>query len=843
MLGVILALGCLTSFGGAKANNDLGQQAEVQHVLILNSHSVGVPWASIMHESIRDTLTVAGGQHIRLHIEHTGLAENRSPDYAEGLLQFLRQKYRDIPLTVIVTLDVAATRWMMDHGVEGFTSIPTIFSIDETDVLLQPKPRHVLGVVAEFDVYRNVEAALTLHPDTRHIAIVGGADAIGTAFGALLLGAVADHQRAHQVINLVGLPMADILSGVSTLPDSSIIFYLPTLVDGAGEYFIPRRILPRISQVANAPIYGLWDIHVGFGIVGGYVSDTRQIGQALGNAVLDVLSDTPFDEIRIQPRFSSFQYDWEQLQRWSINPALLPAGSLIVNREPTLWDQYTWQIAATATLLLILTLMVLGLFLQRTRLVRAQSALENTKDHLEFKVSERTASLNRANVDLMASRDRFQRLVEDLGSHAAVYSHGTDGVLDYVGRGVEGILGLKAEDCIGMPFPQLVDWDPVGLQSAEIALSQMLQSGGRVPPWEMPFQRPDGRWGCILISSHVVSDHDDRDVHFEGIALDITNLKLAEQRAGEAKRLLQAALENSPSGILIADAPSRHIRFANRAALEMLGGEAELIGADLVQYAQSWPVCHPDGELMTVDDMPLTRSIRNGEVVTAEEAMIQLDDEHRRWVSVSSAPIADGEGWISAGIVVFSDITQQKHEQRLLQRSAHHDALTSLPNRVLLADRLNQAMARVRRSGTRLALVFIDLDRFKPINDRYGHDVGDQLLIALAQRMRLALRDVDTLARLGGDEFVAVLSDLSEAHDAEALVERLLAAVSAPVTVDGLNLQVTGSMGVTFYPQALDLDADQLMRQADQAMYQAKIQGRNTWQAFDAQKDDDFRGR
>ena len=576
---------------------------------------------------------------------------------------------------------------------------------------------------------------------------------------------------------------------------------------------------------------------MGFGIVGGYVSDTRLIGQALGKAILEVLSGSPFEEISIQPRFSSFQYDWEQLQRWGINPALLPPDSLIVNREPTLWDQYAWQITATATLLLILTLMVLGLFLQRTRLVRAQSALENARDHLEFKVSERTASLNRANVELIASRDRFQCLVEDLGSHAAVYSHGTDGVLDYMGRGVEGILGLKAEDCIGVPYPQLVDWDPVGLQSAELALSQMLQSGERVPPWEMPFQRPDGRWGCILISSHVVSDHDDRDAHFEGIALDITDLKLAEQRADETRRLLQAALENSPSGILIADAQSRHIRFANRAALEMLGGEAELIGADLVHYAQSWPVCHPDGKPMAVEDMPLTRSMQDGEVVTAEEAIIVVDDERRLWVSASSAPITDGEGQISAGIVVFSDITQQKHEQRQLQRSAHHDALTSLPNRVLLADRLNQAMARVRRAGTRLALVFIDLDRFKPINDRHGHNVGDQVLIALAQRMRLALRDVDTLARLGGDEFVAVLSDLSEAHAAEALVERLLAAVSAPVAVGRLSLQVTGSIGLTFYPQALDVDADQLMRQADQAMYQAKMQGRNTWYAFDLQND------
>lgn len=826
---LVLCLLAIGLHGVQAAEND---DADVRHVLILNSHSVGVPWASMMHDSIRDALSAPGGPEIRLHIEYAGLIEHPGPEYAQALLQFLQLKYQDVPLAAILTLDIAATRWMTDLGVEVFPQVPKIFSVDETDVLRDFMRPQMLGVVAEFDIQRNIDTALALHPGTRHVAIVGGADPLGKAFGKLVTHGIEVHGGALQVIDLIGLPLSEILSRVGQLPAETIVIFLPVIQDGAGEYFVPRRILPRISQASNAPIYGLWDIHVGFGIVGGYVSDTQLIGQALGAAVTEVLAGKPLEEIAIQPRFSSFQYDWAQLQRWNIDPALLPPGSLILNRDLSLWEQYAWQLSATLLLVVTLFLMVFGLVVQRSRLRHVRAALEDARDHLESTVLERTASLNKANEELTASRDRFQRLVEDLGSHAAVYSHNVDGVMDFVGKGVEGILGRRAEECVGLAYPQLVEWDPVGLQRAETALRHMLQTGERVPPWEMAFHRGDGRWGCVLISSHVVRERGADRAHFEGIALDISDLKQAENRAEEAKRLLQAALESSPSGILIADAPGGRVRFANRAALAMRGGEAELIGIDLAQFAESWKVCRPDAKPMTVEDMPLTRSIQRGEIVSAEEAIILAENGGQRWISVSSAPILDDEGRIAAGIVVFSDITQQKNEQQQLQLSAHYDALTGLPNRLLLADRLDQAMARARRDGTRVAVVFIDLDNFKPINDRYGHAVGDRLLIQLSRRMREVLRNADTLARLGGDEFVAVLSGFYEEDDAASLVDRLLEGLAMVAQVDDLCLQVSGSIGVTFYPQEAELNADQLMRQADQAMYQAKVQGRNAWCAF-----------
>ena len=184
-----------------------------------------------------------------------------------------------------------------------------------------------------------------------------------------------------------------------------------------------------------------------------------------------------------------------------------------------------------------------------------------------------------------------------------------------------------------------------------------------------------------------------------------------------------------------------------------------------------------------------------------------------------------------------ADLIVEKQEQhKMLERMAHYDILTNLPNRVLLADRLSQAMVQCQRRRQSLAVVFLDLDSFKAVNDTYGHDVGDKMLITLSSRMKDALREGDTLSRIGGDEFVAVLTDLAKVKDCQPVLERLLKAAAIPVTVGDAVMQVSASIGVTLYPQD-GVDADQLMRHADQAMYVAKQAGKNRYHLFDTAQD------
>jgi diguanylate cyclase (GGDEF)-like protein len=182
----------------------------------------------------------------------------------------------------------------------------------------------------------------------------------------------------------------------------------------------------------------------------------------------------------------------------------------------------------------------------------------------------------------------------------------------------------------------------------------------------------------------------------------------------------------------------------------------------------------------------------------------------------------------------FSELNTIKEQ---LQHQALHDVLTNLPNRVLLADRLSQSMVQSQRHHNLLAVVFLDLDGFKHVNDTYGHDFGDELLIIASLRMKEALRESDSLARIGGDEFVAVLTDLTTVEDCKPVLERLLLAASEPVKVGKVELKISASIGVTLYPQD-KVSADQLMRHADQAMYVAKESGKNRYHLFNTAEDD-----
>jgi len=307
---------------------------------------------------------------------------------------------------------------------------------------------------------------------------------------------------------------------------------------------------------------------------------------------------------------------------------------------------------------------------------------------------------------------------------------------------------------------------------------------------------------------------------------------LIEHQRGEAQRLQQVnaamVFSHTSEGILITDAAANILDVNNAFSLitgysreEVLGKNPSVLSSgrqDAVYYAKMWQDLHLHGHWRG----EIWNRRKDGEVFA-------------ELLTISA--VADSQGQVQQYVALFSNITAAKLLQDRLENLAHFDALTQLPNRILLADRLQQAMYQGQRRGSQVAVVFIDLDGFKAINDIHGHDVGDQLLIAVAQRMRLVLRDGDTLSRQGGDEFVAVLVDLPNAATCTPLLQRLLDAASSPVQAGARVVQVSASMGVTFFPQHQEIDGDQLLRQADQAMYQAKQSGKNRYHFFDTEQD------
>jgi diguanylate cyclase (GGDEF)-like protein/PAS domain S-box-containing protein len=234
-----------------------------------------------------------------------------------------------------------------------------------------------------------------------------------------------------------------------------------------------------------------------------------------------------------------------------------------------------------------------------------------------------------------------------------------------------------------------------------------------------------------------------------------------------------------------------------------------------------------------------TVQLFNGEI---EKAKYEVSFRHPgrgdlRTLRVSEHASFDEQGRLTFIDGIAEDITEQKRHQEQLEHLAQHDSLTDLPSRSLLGDRLHQAIARAPRHDKLIAVVYIDLDGFKAVNDTHGHAMGDILLVRLAQRLKQALREGDTLARVGGDEFVALLLDLENRDQSAQILERMLQAAAEPIQVEGRTLQVSASLGVAYYPQGEPIQADQLLQQADQAMYQAKQAGKNRYHLFDVQAD------
>ncbi|MGZ5001407.1 MAG: EAL domain-containing protein, partial [Methylomonas sp.] len=314
-----------------------------------------------------------------------------------------------------------------------------------------------------------------------------------------------------------------------------------------------------------------------------------------------------------------------------------------------------------------------------------------------------------------------------------------------------------------------------------------------------------------------------------GTIQDITERKQVEEKLQLAARVFTHARE----GIMITDADGTiidvndtFIAITGYTREEVLGRNPRLLSSGLQNrefYTALWDDLIENGYWYG----EIWNRRKNGEVYA---------------LMLTISAVRDAHNTTQHYVALFSDITSLKEHEKQLEHIAHYDALTNLPNRVLLADRLRQAMSQAQRRNQRLAVVFLDLDGFKAINDNHGHDAGDQLLMLIAIRMKQALREGDTLARLGGDEFVAVLLDLDDTEASIPMLTRLLNAAAQPLHSGGLSLQVSASLGITFYPQQEDVDADQLLRQADQAMYQAKLAGKNRYHVFDAEQDRSVRG-
>jgi diguanylate cyclase (GGDEF)-like protein len=316
----------------------------------------------------------------------------------------------------------------------------------------------------------------------------------------------------------------------------------------------------------------------------------------------------------------------------------------------------------------------------------------------------------------------------------------------------------------------------------------------------------------------------------------VVALRATEARLQQQNDMLHTIIDNFPGGVSVVDASLRILAF-NRLFQALLELPDSLLKQPVLMFEDVIRYCVQRGDFGPgpVEALVTERMVQAPRLNTQR---VERTLPNGTTLEIRGMPLPQG-GFVT----LYIDVTSTKQHERKLEHMAHFDALTGLPNRVLLADRLRQGMAQALRRGQQLAVAYLDLDGFKQINDTLGHDIGDQLLVILAGRMKQALREGDTIARLGGDEFVAVLADVEGPLGNAPMLQRLLAAVDAPVHLLGQDMLLSASVGMTFFPQTLEVDADQLMRQADQAMYLAKQAGKNRYHVYDTEHDRTLRGQ
>jgi diguanylate cyclase (GGDEF)-like protein/PAS domain S-box-containing protein len=287
---------------------------------------------------------------------------------------------------------------------------------------------------------------------------------------------------------------------------------------------------------------------------------------------------------------------------------------------------------------------------------------------------------------------------------------------------------------------------------------------------------------------------------------------------------------NSIGDAVLSTDMSGNITYLNLVAETMTGwAHADALGKPLAEVFRII-----DGATRKRAPDPLEMAVEQNRTVglTVNCVLIRRDGFESA-IEDSAAPIHDRSGHVIGAVIVFHDVTAARAMSSQMTYSAQHDVVTNLPNRILLSDRIAQSISLARRQKTNLALLFLDLDRFKHINDSLGHAVGDQLLQSVSHRLQANVRGSDTVSRQGGDEFVVLLYEITHAEDAAISAAKILLSLSAPHSVGGQDLHIDGSIGISIYPGDGE-DAEALIKNADTAMYHAKKKGRNNFQFFKA---------
>jgi len=771
-------------------------------VFVLHSYSQEYPWTKRQHESFIETLERLPDHAFSTSVEYLDTKRiDFSTAYAYQMANFLAEKYQGYQPKFIYVTDDNALRFALTHLARIFPGAPVFFSgINDYQIRDQLDPERITGVFEHKEIAPNLELMRHIAPDNHDILVVGDDSETYQSIREELQTELDSHPdiRAHFISH--GQIEALVQDLRSHRERFVFLTTLGKMVNAQGETQTLEETIAAIVATGDFTILSMEDVYLYPGVLGGYVTSGTRQGEMAARMIKRYLTGESVKTIAPVDSPNEYLLDAFELNAVGLTlPASFANKTRIINPLPSYIEKHQAFILRTlyalAALLVALLVGSLLIVMRKNRTITQSSkALTAQTVHL----NEVRESLIRAQrIAGMGNWDWY------IGENRLYWS-----------EGIYRLFGINAQDFEASYEGFISRVHPDDREHVNAAVQQAVENHA---PYEITHRiiRPDGEILIVQENAEVILDDRGNVVRMTGTVLDITAQKQVEAALRSSEAKLRTVIQGFPIILWMIDSDGIFILSEGKGLEAENLKPGQVVGESYFERYRDYPEIVQDA-----------RRALDGQAFTSTSWMGEQAFE------VYYTPIIDADGSVSGAVGVATNITERKRTEDRLSFLANYDPVTGLPNRALFNDRLVQAMKHADRNDTKVALLFVDLDNFKNINDTLGHSAGDDLLCQVAQRFSKAVRIDDTVCRLGGDEFTIILEDMETEQQAARVATEILQQSSQPYEIQGIGLYVTPSIGIALYPQD-GADLQSLVMNADAAMYRAKENGRNNMQFFD----------
>ncbi|MBF0550351.1 MAG: response regulator [Deltaproteobacteria bacterium] len=485
-------------------------------VLVLHSDQMNLPAYHLIDQGIQSRFDTAGAKPHNLYYEYMELSRFPSDSYLQELMNFYRHKYSGIKFDLIIAEDSETVSFLLKHGQELFPSVPVVFcAVWKAQMKFLSIGPNMTGVISEQGIKGTLGVALKLHPQARRVMVISGMSAIDQWLAEIFRQGAGEFEKKVEIIYLNKLPLEELLKTLGQLPDQTLVFYLTVFRDSAGQTFVPRDVLPLVSRASNAPVYGLLDSYLGYGIVGGHLIDHEAVGQRAAELGLRILrGEKPADIAPIGEGTNTFMFDWRELKRWGLDEKDLPPGSVVRYRGHSPWEQYRWYFIGGAGFCLLEAMLIVFLIISRAARLKAEA-------------------------ELRLSESQYRLLADNVAD--VIWTLDNDYRYTYISPSIRRLRGLDVEEALHETIEETMTPESyaIVLQKRQERLNN--QSPEYPVRMEIKQYRKDGSMVWVESQVKALIDSDGQSIGIVGVSRDITERKTAEEALCLAKEQAEQA--------------------------------------------------------------------------------------------------------------------------------------------------------------------------------------------------------------------------------------------------------------------------------------------------------------